>query len=128
MPVKKSRETILIVDDDLAFARKVSDSLSLLGLEVMVTNDPLAALEILDSFSFELVIAGCGMAKLSGLEVLSRVRERHPALPVYLICANPDQRVREDCLARGAAGFYLKPLDFEQMLLSVYRQEYARLD
>jgi len=125
MAPKKSRKTILIVDDDLAFVRKISESLALLELEVMVTNDPLAALEILEFFNFELVIASCSMAKLSGLEVLGRIRERHPGLPVYLICAVPDNRLRDDSLTRGAAGFFLKPLDFERMLLSVYRQEYA---
>jgi DNA-binding NtrC family response regulator len=123
---KKNRKLILIIDDDLAFARKLSDSLDWLGFEVMVTNNPLAALEIIESFKFELVITSYGISKMSGLEVLSRIKNHDCLIPVIMISSDPDSEIRKNSLAQGASDFFLKQMDFERMLLSIYKKEYAR--
>lgn len=85
-----------------------------------------AALERLgdDTGDIVLVVSDINMPGMSGLELLPVVKQRRPDLPVIMISAYGDAPTVAAAMARGAARFLTKPVDFpvlKQDLTSVVR-------
>jgi CheY-like chemotaxis protein len=74
--------------------------------------------------SLILVLSDINMPGMTGLEMLPRVRELRPTVPVIMITAYGDEDTKRHAIAQGATGLLTKPIDF-----SLLRQEIdARLD
>ena len=117
-----SKKTILLVDDDLLFARKLGDSLQLLDCDATVTNDPTVALKAVESMDLILAVINYDLPDLSGLEVLRAIKKRDKVIPVIMVSTNPDRKVKNQSMEQGADEFYLKQSDFQNLLFSLYRK------
>lgn len=62
--------------------------------------------------SLILVLSDVNMPGMSGLEMLPKVREIRPEVPVIMITAYGDTDTRGKALASGACGLLTKPIDF----------------
>ncbi|WP_018466768.1 PAS domain S-box protein [Calidithermus timidus] len=80
---------ILVVADDEASLSFVRQSLEGLEVGLLHAENPEALEQALRAGAFELAITQCNLAFGSGLEVLRRVKERFPAVPVLLLIS-PD--------------------------------------
>jgi CheY-like chemotaxis protein len=77
-----------------------------------------AALDKLDGCVGEqiiLLVSDINMPGMSGLDLLPRVKQRRPDLPVFMISAYGDAERIQTALDRGAAKFITKPVDFPQL-------------
>jgi CheY-like chemotaxis protein len=72
-----SRHTILVVDDESSYVGSVIDLLRH-QYRVLGTTDPLEALSILDEQEIHIVFADQRMPNMSGMDLLRRVRDKHP--------------------------------------------------
>jgi CheY-like chemotaxis protein len=52
---------------------------------------------------------------MDGLEVLARLHQTHPELPVLILSASSDRSLAEKALSKGAAGYLLKPFKPAQL-------------
>jgi CheY-like chemotaxis protein len=68
--------------------------------------------------SLILILSDINMPGMSGLEMLPKVREERPGVPVIMITAYVDEATRKKAAELGAAGLLSKPIDF-----SLLRQE-----
>jgi CheY-like chemotaxis protein len=74
--------------------------------------------------SLILILSDINMPGMTGLEMLPKVRELRPTVPVIMITAYGDEDTKRHAIAQGATGLLTKPTDF-----SLLRQEIdARLD
>jgi CheY-like chemotaxis protein len=64
---------------------------------------------------FDLLVSDINMPGMSGLDLLPEVKARRPDLPVFMISAYGDDDTMATALARGAAGFVTKPVDFPRL-------------
>ena len=64
---------------------------------------------------FDLLVSDINMPGMSGLDLLSEVKARRPSLPVFIISAYGDGDTVASALARGAARFVTKPVDFPRL-------------
>ena len=71
------RHTILVVDDESSYVESVKDLLRR-QYRIFGTTDPFEALSILDEREVHIVLADQRMPKMSGIELLRRVRDKHP--------------------------------------------------
>ena len=71
-----------------------------------------------------LLLSDINMPGMTGLELLPRVRELRPDVPVIMITAYGDEDTRARALKAGAAGFLTKPVDFK----ALHEQIAARLN
>jgi CheY-like chemotaxis protein len=62
--------------------------------------------------SLILVLSDINMPGMTGLEMLPRVREMRPDVPVIMITAYGDAETRRKAIAGGATGLLTKPIDF----------------
>lgn len=85
-----SRATILFVDDEPCMRELMAMILNEEGYEVATATDGLDALAQLRSFVPDLIISDLQMPRMSGVEFLSVVRHRFPAVPVLAISGSFD--------------------------------------
>lgn len=59
-----------------------------------------------------LILSDINMPGMTGLEMLPRVREMRPDVPVIMVTAYGDAETKKKAMAGGAAGLLTKPIDF----------------
>ena len=103
------RQRILIADDSPAIRECLSKLLEQADYEVQQAANGQEALEQLAEARFDLMLLDLNMPELDGWGTLERIRLQHPALPVVVITAQPNQ---QDWMQRlGAVALLEKPLD-----------------
>jgi FixJ family two-component response regulator len=106
-----SAPIISIVDDDESVQAAMSSLVRSVGYESCVFG---SAEEFLTSprlHDTSCLIADVQMAGMTGLELQDELAVRRPDLPVILITALPEERIRKRAEEAGAAAFLSKPVD-----------------
>ena len=107
-----TRKRILVVDDDPVVLQALCRVIGVLEADVQTASDPERGLALFASGCFDLVIADERMPKMSGLDMLTRVRAAQPRLPTILLTGHADPasfiRAYERC---GVFRYLTKPWD-----------------
>ena len=114
-----AHSTILVVDDDPGQRSLLETFLAGQGFAVSVAATGEEALRVIDRGVPALLISDVRMPGISGLELLDRVRERAPGLPVLLVTAYADIRDAVDAIQSGAIDYLEKPIDLDELLAHV---------
>ena len=110
---------ILVVDDDISIRQLNTEVLIHSGYEVDAAADGAAAWDALSADSYDLLITDHNMPKVSGVELLERLRAAHMALPVIMATgALPKQEFTQQPWLQPAATL-LKPYTTEALLGTV---------
>lgn len=108
---------ILIVEDDKELSKIMQLELSHEGFETTTAEDGRSALEKIQEEKPDLVLLDVMLPRLSGLEVLRKVRsEINPDLPVILVTARGETIDKVDGLNSGADDYISKPFKIEELL------------
>ncbi len=110
---------VLIVDDEPSMVKLLGEILRRDGYIRVGCHSGQEALHLMDTHSFDAVLCDIHMPGMSGLEVLRRVREKHPRLAFLMVSGEGDIRVGIQAMKAGADDYLLKPLNAEAVLLSV---------
>jgi DNA-binding NtrC family response regulator len=110
---------ILVVDDDAGQRSLLDTFLSSQGFKIITAPSGEEALAVLDSQTVSMMISDVRMSRMSGLEVLRKVREKRLRLPVLLVTAYADVRDAVNAMKDGAVNYLEKPIDLDELLLSV---------
>jgi PAS domain S-box-containing protein len=116
---------LLLVIDDEAFNRDMlSRRLERRGYRVRTSPDGPDALARIAEERFDLVLLDWMMPEMSGVEVLQRIREVHPAtyLPVVMATAKVTSEDVVLALEAGANDYVTKPLDFPVVIARIQAQ------
>ena len=65
--------------------------------------------------SLILILSDINMPGMTGLEMLPKVKQWRPEVPVIMITAYGDAETRRKAIASGATGLLTKPIDFTQL-------------
>jgi two-component system response regulator HydG len=121
------RSRVLVVDDDLDTREALGTVFSGEGQSCDVVGSAAAAIELLEQRTFDAVVCDVIMKGMSGLELLDRVRELRPLVPVILITGAAHVSDAVDAIKRGAYQYLAKPCDGEQLRATVVRAIRLRL-
>ncbi|HXI07648.1 MAG: response regulator [Bradyrhizobium sp.] len=77
--------------------------------------DALARVGHQTEHSLILILSDINMPGMTGLEMLPKVKELRPEVPVIMITAYGDADTRRKALEKGASGLLTKPIDFVQL-------------
>jgi CheY-like chemotaxis protein len=75
-------------------------------------SDALARIAGIIEQSLILILSDINMPGMTGLEMLPKVREMRPHVPVIMITAYGDAETRRKAIESGATGLLTKPIDF----------------
>ena len=106
---------ILIAEDDAIIADGLSRSLRQGGYAVDWAPNGLEADTALLTVTYDLLILDLGLPKLSGLDLLKRIRVRSCALPVLILTAMDGTGDRVKGLDLGADDYMVKPFDLAEL-------------
>lgn len=106
---------ILIAEDDSILTDGLTRSLRNNGYAVDAVSDGMAADSALAAQEFDLLILDLGLPKLSGLEVLRKLRARNSLLPVMILTAADSIEQRVKGLDLGADDYMAKPFALSEL-------------
>jgi two-component system response regulator AtoC len=108
---------MLIVDDEetLTFSLYQSFILEKRNYEVVTASSGEEASEKIAESPFDLVITDISMPGMSGLELLSNIKEMHPGTEVIIMTAYGSDDKKEESMARGARYYVEKPFEIKRM-------------
>ena len=106
---------ILVAEDDAILADGVTRTLRQSGYAVDWVKNGAEADSALDTDNFDLLILDIGLPKVSGLDVLKRLRSRDSRLPVLILTALDGVHDRVRGLDAGADDYLAKPFDLSEL-------------
>jgi DNA-binding response OmpR family regulator len=110
---------LLVAEDDQGLRSVLERGLRENGYVVDVTGDGEQALQYLKAYEYEVAILDWRMPKLTGLEVIQRLRRQGSALPILMLTARDTSTDRVTGLDEGADDYLVKPFDFAELLARV---------
>ena len=113
----RREQSIVIVDDDLAFSKTLGDILKERGFQVKEISDPHNLTEKLKPED-EVVLLDMQLNDTSGLEVLKEIRKVYPYLPVILVTGYRQEMTKaiEAALKISAYACLYKPFQIDELI------------
>jgi two-component system, NtrC family, nitrogen regulation response regulator GlnG len=113
---------ILLVDDEAQLLHSVSVALRMSGIsDVETLNDGRAVLPRLAEGPVGVIVLDLAMPHLSGSELLPRIAQDYPDIPVIFMTATNDLDTAVECMRAGAIDYLLKPVEKNRLVSSVRR-------
>jgi two-component system, chemotaxis family, chemotaxis protein CheY len=106
---------ILVVDDSALARRMTRKILEELGHEVEEVTDGAQALEQYVLHQHDLVVLDMVMHGMYGLEVLQKLKQLNPKLPVVIVTADIQRSTRDQVIEAGATAMVNKPVSREEL-------------
>lgn len=112
---------ILWADDEIDLLKPHIIFLQSKGYDVVTASNGHDAVEIYgeQSADIDVVFLDESMPGLTGLEVLPRIKEKNPSVPVVLITKNEAEHVMEDAIGSQISDYLIKPVNPNQILLTL---------
>ncbi len=107
---------VLIVDDFATMRRILKNILKQLGFKNLVeADDGTSAWEILESQRVDLIISDWNMPKMTGLELLKKVRasEKYKQAPFLMVTAEAQKQNVIEAVQAGVSNYVVKPFTAE---------------
>lgn len=112
---------ILVVDDDDNVRWVLQTQLEQMGYAVTTAPDGPAAVKAVDQDPPALVLTDLKMPGMSGMELLEQIHRDYPEVPVLMITAFGTIQSAVQAMRSGAYDYLTKPIDYEELALSVSR-------
>lgn len=111
------RQTILIIDDDMALQAMLEMSLRNAGYHVVMAHDGREGLAMINTVRPDLILCDIMMPNMDGVEMFQRIREhlQDDGIPVIIITGLNRQPWFADLEAEGAAIFQ-KPFEIPRLV------------
>ncbi len=115
--------SVLLVDDEEAWLRSLSMTLSLLAgiTNIIRCSDSRQAMDVIAGNGVGLVLLDLNMPHLSGETLLAQLLERYPEIPVIIISGLNQVETAVECMKRGAFDFFVKTVEQERLIQGVQR-------
>jgi two-component system response regulator PhoP len=110
---------VLIVEDEVALRDSLKSKLVEAGFTVDLAADGEEGLFAALEFPLDVAIVDLGLPKVSGLEVIRRVREQRKSFPILILTARDRWQDKVEGLQAGADDYVAKPFHFEEVLARV---------
>jgi len=101
--------TVLLVDNDNLILDILSRIVKRGGFRPLTAQSGSEALELLEKVKVQAVVSDINMPDMDGLQLLKKIKELYPHLPVIMITGRPGVYDRRDVMAAGADGYIIKP-------------------
>lgn len=107
------RIRVLIVDDEVRFARNVSRLLDVDRFDVTLAHNGLDALEIVHKTRPDVVVLDIRMPEMDGIETLLAMKNLDPEIQVIILTGHADVETGIMAIREGAFDYLFKPCDMD---------------
>jgi len=114
-------KTLLIIDDDDSNCRLIKAIFRAEGMEVVKAHDGRAGIDLALSGPPDIILLDLHMPGLDGLDVLARLKQELPALPVVMLTGHKDVKTAVRATQLGAFDYLTKPFVNDEVVAVVRR-------
>ena len=128
---KSSPTTVLVVDDEDGIRQALDRFLTRLGYRVLQAASGAEALERQVADSPHVMLSDIRMPSMSGVELVPKALAQDADLAVVMLTAIDEPRTAIECLKLGAYDYLIKPVDLDELELSLQgalRQRQLEID
>jgi len=115
--------SILVVDDEQRVLDEIKEFLQNRDYTVFTANSGSEAFKKLEKKSIDIVILDIKLPKISGLDVLKRIKEDHPEIEVIMISGHGDMETVIHAMRQGAIDYFPKPFRLIDINNSILRTQ-----
>ncbi|MDO9071292.1 MAG: response regulator, partial [Deltaproteobacteria bacterium] len=112
-------DTILVVDDESNYLTVMETLLGEAGYEVLTAPSAIEALKISAAADLDLVLTDMKMPKMTGIELLDKLQQLQPDLPVIIMTAFGTVEKAVSAMKKGAFDYILKPFKNDEILMTI---------
>jgi len=113
------KKKILVVDDEADLLEVFTKRLQANNYEVVAARDGKDALEKFSKEKPDAVLLDIMMPRIDGIEVLRRIREGNPNIPIFMITAFSNEERFKLANAFNASGFIMKTDDLQAQIQNI---------
>jgi DNA-binding NtrC family response regulator len=110
---------ILVVDDEPSVGKALAMGLASQEVPVDVTTDGESAIQLACTERYSILIADLHLLGMNGIEVIRRIKGRHPKIIPILITAYPTEDYRREARQNGVSHFFEKPFTLKAIKTAV---------
>lgn len=111
--------TILIIDDERAIRKTLTEILSFEGYKIEEASDGEEGLKKFSEKTYDVVLCDIKMPKIDGLEFLQKAVEKNPDVPIIMISGHGTIETAVEAVKKGAYDFIQKPPDLNRLLITI---------
>ncbi len=113
---------ILIVDDEPSYLDLLKSLLQQEGYPEIITQQyPELVMPILEEKQIDLIILDVYMPVMNGLELLEKINQSYPQIPVIMVTAVDEVEIALKAVKLGAYEYITKPPDTDRLFLTIKR-------
>jgi DNA-binding NtrC family response regulator len=110
---------ILIIDDEKAIRKTLSEILSFEGYKIDEASDGEEGLKKFRERNYDVVLCDIKMPKIDGIEFLQKAGESNPDVPVIMISGHGNIETAVEAVKTGAYDYISKPPDLNRLLITI---------
>ena len=110
---------ILIIDDEKAIRKTLSEILSFEGYKIDEAADGEEGLKRFSEKAYDVVLCDIKMPKLDGIEFLEKARVINPDIPIIMISGHGNIDTAVEAVKKGAFDYISKPPDLNRLLITL---------
>src|SRR5678809_618365 len=110
---------ILIIDDEKAIRKTLSEILSFEGYKIEEASDGEEGLKKFKEKTYDAVLCDIKMPKLDGIEFLQKAGESNPDVPIIMISGHGNIETAVEAVKKGAYDYISKPPDLNRLLITI---------
>jgi two-component system nitrogen regulation response regulator NtrX len=110
---------ILIIDDEKAIRKTLSEILSFEGYKIDEASDGEEGLKKFKDKSYDVVLCDIKMPKIDGIEFLQKAGESNGDTPIIMISGHGNIETAVEAVKKGAYDFISKPPDLNRLLITI---------
>src|SRR5919107_2496281 len=110
---------ILIIDDEKAIRKTLSEILSYEGYKIEEASDGEEGLKKFREKAYDVVLCDIKMPKVDGIDFLQKAVEVNPDIPIIMISGHGNIETAVEAVKKGAYDFIQKPPDLNRLLITI---------
>lgn len=110
---------ILIIDDEKAIRKTLSEILSYEGYKIDEAGDGEEGLKKAREKEYDVILCDIKMPKIDGIEFLEKAKEANPDIPIIMISGHGTIETAVEAVKKGAYDYISKPPDLNRLLITI---------
>lgn len=120
-PEKSPVIRLLVVDDDESLLEMMRERFDRKGIKIVTATQGAAALDLADQARFDIALLDVSLPDINGLELLARLKEKHPEIEVIMLTAHASLESAIQAMKSGAYDYLTKPFHFNELDIHVQK-------